>query len=325
VKAPIKTEGKGKKLDAPMPLSEFAKRGKTQGGAPASGGTGIHHSGHGRRDQLSAGERTRILRMLRDEGGRLADEDSQVYIGAPPPVRDYDFDFDEGPAKISAPPAPTRPPARADIPAKPAVVVGIAQAQSRKKKPSVAPPPPVPARPPTQPPPPPTAALRRDAQARSMPPPSSPPQRSQPRTQPPPAAARGNTRRPVPPPFSDEPTRQVDDDLLTALRSGQMRPTPQAASFNDEPTRLAPPSYDDSGFEQRTSRDAMSKFPANAPATDPQLPNLEPYSDEKTSIASLDGIAAMERARHHGVNDERTRAVNIRNDPSISDIDWDLD
>ena len=25
------------------------------------------------------------------------------------------------------------------------------------------------------------------------------------------------------------------------------------------------------------------------------------------------------------VDDERTRAVNIRNDPSISDIDWDLD
>jgi hypothetical protein len=34
----------------------------------------------------------------------------------------------------------------------------------------------------------------------------------------------------------------------------------------------------------------------------------------------------MERARNHGPsNDERTRAVNIRNDPSISDIDWDLD
>jgi hypothetical protein len=34
----------------------------------------------------------------------------------------------------------------------------------------------------------------------------------------------------------------------------------------------------------------------------------------------------MERARNHGPgNEERTRAVNIRNDPSISDIDWDLD
>ncbi|MDQ3301160.1 MAG: NAD(P)-binding domain-containing protein, partial [Myxococcota bacterium] len=86
---------KVKKFDAPVPLSEFAKRGKTQGPTAASGGTGVHHAhtGHGRRDQLSAGERTRILRMLRDEGGRLADEDSQVYIGAAPGGRDDDYDF----------------------------------------------------------------------------------------------------------------------------------------------------------------------------------------------------------------------------------------
>jgi hypothetical protein len=36
-------------------------------------------------------------------------------------------------------------------------------------------------------------------------------------------------------------------------------------------------------------------------------------------------MAAMERARHQGSNEERTRAVNIHNDPAISDIDWDLD
>jgi thioredoxin reductase (NADPH) len=92
----------GKKFDAPVPLSEFAKRGKTRGD-----GTGIHHThtGHGRRDQLSAGERTRILRMLRDEGGRLADEDSAVHIGAAPsaPGRDYDFDFDDSPAPAPQP------------------------------------------------------------------------------------------------------------------------------------------------------------------------------------------------------------------------------
>ena len=45
-----------KKIEQPMPLSEFAKRQRT-------------HAGMGRRDQLSAGERTRVLRMLRDEGG----------------------------------------------------------------------------------------------------------------------------------------------------------------------------------------------------------------------------------------------------------------
>ncbi len=48
-------------------------------------------------------------------------------------------------------------------------------------------------------------------------------------------------------------------------------------------------------------------------------------TDEATRLASLDSLAAMERVRGGPSNDERTRAVNIRNDPSISDIDWDLD
>jgi thioredoxin reductase/ferredoxin len=325
-KQQLKTEGKGKKLDAPMPLSEFAKRGKTQGPSATGGhsNTGIHHqhTGHGRRDQLSAGERTRILRMLRDEGGRLADEDSQVYIGAAPGQRDYDFDFDEGPASVSAPPAP-----RPDVPAKPAVVVGIAQANSRRDKKKPAPPPPPHLA--GQPPPPPTQSLQRP------PPRTQPPPRPGTRSQPPPQPA----RRAVPPPFSDEPTRQVDDEILTALRSGQIasgQPSRPSPLFNDEPTRMAPPmdmrAYDDTGLERQTNRDPMSsKFPASAPATDPQVGDPftgdDPFGGEATSIASLDGIAAMERARHQGAghNDERTRAVNIRNDPSISDIDWDLD
>nr|MDQ3369997.1 NAD(P)-binding domain-containing protein [Myxococcota bacterium] len=116
--ASLKTDGRGqqvkqgKKFDAPVPLSEFAKRGKTQG-PQAQPGTGVHHAhtGHGRRDQLSAGERTRILRMLRDEGGRLADEDSQVYIGAAPGNKDYDFDFDDPASPPQGPSAgPVAPP-----------------------------------------------------------------------------------------------------------------------------------------------------------------------------------------------------------------------
>jgi hypothetical protein len=48
--------------------------------------------------------------------------------------------------------------------------------------------------------------------------------------------------------------------------------------------------------------------------------------DEATRLSNLESIAAMERARANGSgNEDRTRAVNIRNDPSISDIDWDLD
>ena len=51
---------------APIPLSEFAKTSHRR------------HHGQGRRDELPPRERTRILRMLRDEGGRLADEDSRM-------------------------------------------------------------------------------------------------------------------------------------------------------------------------------------------------------------------------------------------------------
>ncbi len=58
------------RLDQPMPLSEFAARAQTN--------TTIGPSRSGRRDGLSAAERTRVLRMLRDEGGRLADEDTQM-------------------------------------------------------------------------------------------------------------------------------------------------------------------------------------------------------------------------------------------------------
>ena len=56
------------KLEQPMPLSQFAKENRRR------------HRGDGRRDKLDARERTRVLRMLRDEGGRLAHEDSQLYL-----------------------------------------------------------------------------------------------------------------------------------------------------------------------------------------------------------------------------------------------------
>ena len=47
--------------------------------------------------------------------------------------------------------------------------------------------------------------------------------------------------------------------------------------------------------------------------------------DEATRMANIDGISGIERLRNQVPQDERTRAVNIRNDKSISDIDWDLD
>jgi hypothetical protein len=297
-----------KKFDAPVPLSEFAaqKRKKTKGDFGRDH-TGIH-TGHGRRDQLSAGERTRILRMLRDEGGRLADEDSQVYIGAAPAKAGFDFDLDDSPA-----PAPM--PARPDIPAKPAVVVGLAQAR-RQKRPSVQPEKGQRVESPTS---------RRMGEA--------PTQRA-PKNGPPPlpgAAARMTGRRPVPAPFGDEPTRQVDDKLLQQLRSGEM-PAQQAPahlppSAFEEPTRLAPvdPLFSD------THDDPMTRPGADGMPTPPigsmPLTGFEDNGhDEATKLASLEGIAAMERAnRGQHTDPERTRAVDIRNDQSISDIDWDLD
>ncbi len=50
-------------------------------GSPTAGLANAHrrkHKGDGRRDALNTNERARVLRMLRDEGGRLADEDSKL-------------------------------------------------------------------------------------------------------------------------------------------------------------------------------------------------------------------------------------------------------
>ena len=353
---------RAKKFDAPVPLSEFAKRGKS--GAQS-------HTGHGRRDALSAGERTRILRMLRDEGGRLADEDEEVYIGAAPnhQNQDYNFDFDDSPA-----PAPTM--VRPDVPAKPAVVVGIAQAQAARthskrageKSTSSAHPRPMVQHAPPPPPqfPPQHLAPQQLAPQHLAPQHLAPqhlapqhlaPQQLAPHAPPPPRSRQLNVpqpqpsaRRPVPVPFGDEPTRQVDDDLLNALRNqlpAKASPKPPSPKPKlprpglpipaqpDEPTRMAhidslsfddPPGLD--GDTTRPSSDFPPKFLSPAPSTDPAFGGFEDHhdGDEATRLASIDGIAAMERARNHGPsNDERTRAVNIRNDPSISDIDWDLD
>ncbi|MBP6632401.1 MAG: NAD(P)-binding domain-containing protein [Kofleriaceae bacterium] len=229
-----------KKLAAPVPLSEFA-RGKSQ------------HTGHGRRDALSPSERTRVLRMLRDEGGRLADEDSRVFIGAAPNA-DFDFDLDDD--VVAAPPPSPRPVGDA----KPAVIVGLAQAQARgpanrrtkrssempvaepepparSARPSAAPPLPGRGQPaPTRPPAPPLPSAGRGK-------PSAPP------------PATTGPRRAPPPPFSEEPTRQVADDVLRSLRDDDPgvrasgRPglpgmgggkAPARSPFDEEATRHAP-------------------------------------------------------------------------------------
>ena len=204
---------------------------------------------------------------------------------------------------------------RPDVPAKPAVVVGLAQAQASKSRGKRA-----------------TAA---------PPPPSSAPERRAGPTQPPPLAGRPPPRRPVPAPFADEPTRQVDDDVLAALRAHDDKhgaPRRQAAPtflptkavpppFNDEQTRMSPidpRAYDETGVALDGPDEHIAKFLAQAPATDPELGGPETH-DEATRMSSLEAIAAMERVRNQPSAEERTRAVNIRHDNSISDIDWDLD
>ncbi|MFN0247568.1 MAG: NAD(P)-binding domain-containing protein [Kofleriaceae bacterium] len=305
---------RGKKLPAPVPLSEFAMRNKS---SMTSGGehTGIHR-GDGRRDQLSAGERTRILRMLRDEGGRMADEDSQVFIGtAPSPSQNFDFDFED-----DSPANPPPPMVRPDVPAKPAVVVGLAQAQAGKaargKRSTAAPPPPVPN--------------------------SNPPRAPAPNTRQPP-------RRPVPQPFGDEPTRQVDSEVISALRNEQQQqqgrqkaptylPAKAVPPPFEDPTRMANVDahlFDDSEFNDDDPSHATTldpqfeKFLKAAPKTElgSGIPSGGFEENEATRMANVDGIAAMERARkaNQFPPDESTRAVNIRTDRPMSDVDWDLD
>lgn len=322
-KAPMQTQSgaqKGKKLDAPMPLSEFAKqsRHKTQG-----------HTGHGRRDQLTAGERTRILRMLRDEGGRIADEESQVHIGAAPPSpKGYDFDFDD---EAAPPPAPST---RQDVPAKPALVVGLAQARNKKREtggPQL-----TRQKPPTAPPPAPRGpALPPPAPRAAKPPTMPPPTRN-------PSPPRGNpsrTRPPLPNPFNEQTRAMQDEELIAAVRSA---PGPgrsaQPHSMFDEPTRLG---GIDEGLLESTKREQALEPAAEYPPKflNPATEISEPvftgsFDDEATRMANVDMPAKpakpAKRERRgppppSKANDERTRAVDIRNDGSINDVDWDID
>ncbi len=378
-----------KKFDAPVPLSEFAKRQKSS----------VNHSGNGRRDQLSAGERTRILRMLRDEGGRMADEDSQVFIGAAPPSPNDPFDFDDSPApapvsnKTGASgmsPTPVRVD-RGDIPAKPAVVVGLAQAKARSKRSSERPAVGGGPRPARRSVPPPVdgedVIASASASARRLP------------LQPDGNGSPGR-RSPLPPPFTEEATRQVDESMLAQLRGAEAagapltlgRPPNEARPGvrpGAAPVTLAPVDLDESSRPGDAARAGAGAAPLRRHAQRPRSRDraaafgsrgartIEDHSDEATRMASLDNIAAQERANHASqqmpvarsegsppprtagspgprtatgaaprpgrrngrpggrppprppadasANEERTRAVDIRHDKSISDIDWDLD
>jgi hypothetical protein len=311
---PVRVDRSGrerKKFDAPVPLSEFAKRQKSH----------TSHTGHGRRDQLTAGERTRILRMLRDEGGRMADEESQVFVGVPPAPR-FDMDFEDSPAP---PPSQQMPVQRPEVNAKPAVVVGLAQANSRRsKRQSVAQPAQAPSRVMPSPPPPPS---------RVMPAQPPPVPRAKGASQPPPTPGSRTPRRELPRPF-DEKTRAVnDEELMAALRGA---PGPGRVTYDehapggvfDAPTRVAGSAdmFDDDAMT-RPGEGLPAKFLAST--TEPSAPPEhldEGHEDESTRLASVDSVAAVERGRRGGSrHDESTRAVDIRDQRAMSDVDWDID
>src|SRR5262249_19001571 len=125
------------------------------------------------------------------------------------------------------------PPVR-DMPAKPALVVGLAQARKQKRvtggptrmKP-VSQPPPIPKR---------TSSTAAPRATRGAPPPSRPPPAPRktgnaPRPTGPPVPA---ARRPLPSPFTDKTRSVVDDEVASSVR-----PTHGfGKSLFDEPTRL---------------------------------------------------------------------------------------
>jgi thioredoxin reductase (NADPH) len=250
----------GKKVDQPIPLSEFAKR---------------QRSSVGKRDALSAGERTRVLAHAprrgrpprrrrvagvvrrpggpaRGRAGARADPGA-VHLGpaapsrAGPPRRGRSGA--RGP-RAGAQPRPSHQPGAAgsgDIVAKPAVIVGLAKA---------------------------TAAGPRTRSGKADEIELGPGVRMKPgKAQR--AAAEAERRPPAsrpPPPFVEEPTRQVDPPAGRALK----RPAPRA-EFREEPTR--------------------------AVGVDPRL--LAESADEATRMASFDPRAIMQHedaTRLHAVD-----------------------
>ncbi|MBK9036306.1 MAG: NAD(P)-binding domain-containing protein [Myxococcales bacterium] len=353
----------GKKVEQPIPLSEFAKRQRT--------------GASGRRDALSAGERTRVLRMLRDEGGRLADEESRVSfvdlaaLRSAPPAREPTPI--PRPARATGRPAPgSVPPPNGDIVAKPAVIVGLAKATAAGPR---------------------TRSGRADeielgpgvrmkpgkAQRAAAALPAEPPPRRGPVTRAPPVAQ-----------FTEEPTRQVDAPGRALRRAADRRaefdredPTraasvdprllaqasedatrmshidPRALMQQEDATRLSqldPRALMASGDATRMSRlDPLALFEEESTRHDgdgtysgdsatgsidlgprdqsrrfPRLPE-----EDATRMSDLDALVATERERARGarpappsrasVHDEATRAIDIGRPTSMSDVDWDLD
>jgi hypothetical protein len=117
----------------------------------------------------------------------------------------------------------------------------------------------------------------------------------------------------------DEPTRMgdIDSHLLESTRRPDADITARENAVTG-PDAEYPPKF----------------LPANTELSPPVFDRFDSQDDEATRMANVDGSLPAKRTRgpsrlpppsRSPVGDERTRAVDIRNDPSISDIDWDID
>ncbi len=355
---PIKETRDGRRLDGPVPLSEFARQQRT-------GGQITNHNGSGRRDALSSGERTRILRMLRDEGGRLADEDedSSVYIGAAPAAKAFDLDLDDSPAPAplrSAPAPAPRVMAGATsrgggLRSKPSDATKMISLEQPKVQPSRAVPDeatvmapryaasakaklPLPGAPqahgpadsatmmaqqpivsaPTSA----TIMVQRPQNPGTRPPPIANPALARaaggPRTPPPGAPG---AKRPVPAPFGDEPTRQADSSMVASLRDGgrvAARP-----SMPDEATRMADVDALKNAIAKRDAAVDEQFGEVAATSYDPHaaMRNFASADDDGDERTSISDAASLQRMRGRPIPappDERTR---IGEAPSANDPD----
>ncbi|MBE7449603.1 MAG: NAD(P)-binding domain-containing protein [Kofleriaceae bacterium] len=357
-----------RKIEQPMPLSEFARRQRT-------------HAGQGRRDQLSAGERTRVLRMLRDEGGRIADEESKVSfvdlaaLRAAPPARDPTPPPQPRVQRVAGAPPPP-PPSQDDLPAKQAVIVGLAKAhatgpRTRSKRPSdevelgpgvrmkpgKGPRPPVDGSPPPEPP-----RSQRAGAARPAPMFLEEATRQIDPSQPlPEAAIGGRPLRRGPERIADDfrlddPTRAADVDPRLLARAGDdddldplFEDAPRAPSTLDDGT------LDDLDFLSATHQGdgANGSIDLGPREQSRRYPKLE--DEDATRMGDMRDLLARERERVGASgagatsrkkpetrepprsgrgpaappgpvgHDDATRAVDVSRDPSLSDIDWDLD
>lgn len=283
----------GRSSQPEIPLSEFARNQR-------------RHNGTGRRDALPAAERTRILRMLRDEGASIAYDESRVDIRAVPDLDGPDYDLDTPPPNFHQP-----SPLHAAEPHEATVMAG-----------GIPPRPPAPG----------YARSDQGYGGYQNPPPMSPPRMQ---AGPPPVPRMGAPAPALGGGYADEygheeATRAVDvealgldmmghdDDLDEATRIGGGL----GADLFEEPTRAAFPGAF-GGLDDYADHDEATR------AVDMEdLARLDPRYQGGGQATG--GRAGGYQVPPSSFDEEATRAVDLSNydqgrPDSLSDVDWDLD